>query len=254
MSDEENFSVRSKEYTKSEIVVIADLYQKIVKVHKDCDGDGAMLNDDDLAVDCDCVVAHRFIRELIFSRLPRRFWEVPLDIPFNKLLDDNLSLLGSGGAIHGMPSSGKTRFLTYLGKYFLTTNKSVVYFKMSDLENFVKNENDSDSIIYLERLYGSEIVLLDEVENFEYGKDFWVSKKIERVLDKVHDAGNSIYFTSSLPNIQEIVDMNPGLGKLCMKVSNDGSNTAIVSNKKLILQWEGNFLKKSFIKEANLCL
>jgi len=93
--------------------------------------------------------------------------------------------------------------------------------------------------------------LLDEIENFEFGKDFWVSKKIERLLNKFYDNGGSIYFTTSFPNVSEIAEMNSGLGRICEKIA--GDNSVIVIKSKIDFSMKSDYLKKSFVKEAKSC-
>jgi hypothetical protein len=252
MSDLENFTVRSKEFTKSEIELISNLYDKIVKRHDVCDGTGAVINESGSAEDCFCVVVHRYIRELIFANIPRKFWEVPVTVPMINFLEVDLSLLNDGGSIHGLPGSGKTMFLSYLAKTFLQDKARVSFFKMSDLENFIKHESDVDSIIYFDRLLSSDVLLLDDIEDFEFGKDFWISKKIERVLSKMVDSGKSIYFSTSQPNINEIKKFNISLGQLCEKIA--GDNNAIINSKNNIVLNRKDYLAKTFVKEAFQCL
>lgn len=252
MSDEDNIVMTYREFTKSEIKTIGELFQNTVKTHNECEGNGAVMSDDETgAVSCDCTYSFNYLRDLIYARIPRKFWELELVKDFSKYLDGNLSLLTSGGSIHGMPGIGKTRFLSFLGKFFIKEKKRVTYFSMFDIESIVKNEESEDSVILMERLMNSNVLLLDEIENFEFGKDFWVSKKVKRILNKFSDSGNSIYFTTSFPNISEISEINSGLGRLCEKIAND--NNVIVIKYKIEFSPNQNYLKKSFVKEAKSC-
>ncbi len=190
-----------KDFSEVEVAECAVLYESIVKTHDKCAGSG-MVKEGEGVADCDCEAIFKYVRSLIYSRLPRRFWGVPF-ASASKLFDQDkeqakfdslVTLFNRSCILMGLPGSGKTSALTLVGKAALWAGVNVLYLTADDLLGFVRK--DSEHKIYLDRLAGSDIVLFDNLTR--YNKSEWANGQIELNLRKIHDGGASLVIASAM--------------------------------------------------------
>lgn len=180
---ENKIIIREKEYTSDEIELCSELYQEIVKRHKICNGLGINKKGDDI-IDCECEYVYKYVKELVFARVPKGFWALSLvDVISNELESFIMTKVNCNSLISGVSNSGKTTLLCYLAKYFIQYYDRVVCLTGSSILDMLR---DKDRTL-IDRVYSSKYVFIDDVDKFDkYGKNI---DQVEIFLRKLYDKG-----------------------------------------------------------------
>lgn len=240
--------ITEKDYSDNELSEISKFYDRIVKAHKQCDGSGMSFVNDDAVSDCICVSVFKYIKELIFANIPRKFWGVP----YGSLADyfeDNESfkqlrkkLFYESGFFIGLPGDGKTALLSLIGKLAIVEGRFVFYITPENLLRFIRSED-----ILVDRIYASEIILLDGIE--KYNRSAWSDGQIEFILRNLSDKGKIIYITSASGTKDELKENIPvGLFEFINYQIGDESFIDYKKKKKSLLI--NDFFEKKFANEA----
>lgn len=254
--DDSEYSLINRIYTKSEVQKAGPLYTAIVSSHKECNGTG-MSHDDinDEITDCDCMKVFRYAKDLLFCNIPQRHWDIHVDetpkhfseTPLFKQTIESLQRFSQGLILLGLPETGKTRALSYISKRVLSLGMLPIYFRISDLESMLRFPDDHENLIMLERINSIDVILFDDIDKFERGKDDWAANRLERFISKLVDAGKCIFATATMPSIEDVENNVPKIGSLFAKAV-VGSAILNIKNTK-IKQFD--FLSKQMIDEAN---
>lgn len=212
-----------KEYSTHEILMCQQLFNQIVVQHRDCDGTGLQVVKDKIS-DCTCKSTYDYLLELIYARLPRGFWNVSLKQIKNLLHKDHIDFAAKlttdfklfSGVVMGNPLTGKTSFLTIVGKLAILNKRNVMYITPEDIIQGSKQDADK---IFLNRLIGMDLVLLDGIENFNLQYDNQVLL-VESTLKKLTDRGVQVIVTTGLLPDQIKSKLPEGLETFLKKLSN----------------------------------
>ncbi len=187
--------INERDYIDSEILEIGELHAELVERHKLCEGTGMSLEEKGVS-DCVCELVFKYLKELIYSNIPRGYWGISVK--------DFSDYFGKGNearefksvqftesiSVMGFQGAGKTAFLSLLGKLAIQEGKSVFYITPENLLKIIRDEE-----ILVERLKGSEIVLMDSVNRYNRSK--WADGQVEYFLRSLNDAGKIICLTES---------------------------------------------------------
>lgn len=182
-------------YSDVEIAECSRLYNVIVRGHDDCAGTGMRVVDSGV-IDCECEAVYKYIKQLIYSRLPRRFWGVDswvhtVDVSEHSMFSKWLMPDVRGSCV--LSGTGKTSLMTLIGKAGIWQGQRVFYLTSENLLEY--RRKDSENKIFLDRLAGADIVLLDNLT--QYHKSEWATGQIEYCLRNLHDDGTHIIIASS---------------------------------------------------------
>jgi len=121
---------------------------------------------------CDCRKIFIYLKELVYSRIPREYWHLKLsDLllkpPHVKLLFlkylknfDNAVDKGLGLGFIGSNGVGKTSLLCELGKEAIINGYGIIYVTTQDYMEYKMNGDDYN----INRIEESDIILLDEID------------------------------------------------------------------------------------------
>lgn len=227
--------IMERDFSDAEITECKMLRNTIVSSHEFCDGVGMVLHESEEGVeDCDCEAVYKYVKSLVYARLPKRYWTVAynskkylLDTDadlklFDKMLKENL--IGCSSVIFGEPGTGKTALLSLIGKIAIWLKKLVFYLTAEDLLDYVRK--DIEHKVFVDRMAGADIILLDDVTKFN--KSEWAIGQIEYNLRKFYDNGANLIVTSTLP-IEAIEETySKGLASIMRRL-----------DKVLMVEWTG---------------
>jgi hypothetical protein len=187
--------ISEKEYIDSEISEIAELHTQLVLDHKLCEGTGMSLEGNGVT-DCVCVLIFKYLKELIYSNIPGGYWGISADsmlFYFDKVTEmkkfHNIQFKESC-SIGSLQGDGKTAFLSMLGKQAIQKKHSVFFTTPEKILRIIRDED-----ILVERLQGSEIILVDNIERYNRSK--WADGQIEYFLRNLKDKGKILYLSLS---------------------------------------------------------
>lgn len=240
-----------KDFSEMEITECKLLYDSLVKSHEICNGTGLSHIGNGIA-DCDCEAVFKYLKSMIYSRLPRRFWAVDYDSRKDLFEDakdiSSIEKMFNEGKIKdsffvmGDAGRGKTAAMVLIGKIAIWNKLNVFYLTSEDLLDFIRK--DSENKIYLDRLSGADIILFDNLTG--YHKSEWATGQIEFNLRKFHDNGANIIISSPTV-IEDLIDV------LSMSLVNFLSRI----NKIIVVDYKGKgelrlnqFLEKPILLEA----
>lgn len=195
-----------KDYSETEIADCRVLYDTLVRAHENCAGAGMIVSKGAVR-DCDCELVYRFVRELIYARVPRRFWGIPWDdvALLRECLDTSQDMevwekLRADGytescMIYGLSGSGKTALLSRLAHEYIATHRHtgiVCYITADEIIEFSRKD---ELKIYLDRMSGANVVLIDELT--KCSRTDWALMQLDGWLRKLYDNGAVLYITCS---------------------------------------------------------
>lgn len=232
-------TIEDRDYTKEEISFCASIYHEIFK--------------NDELLETELVLVYRYIREMVFAGIPKKFWNV--EILSNK--DEKEFCLRSESCfISAKSNRGKTyklasvaKFLIWLGKkiYFIRTD-----FYLKELIAYNSKENQESKII-LDRMKNADVILFDDVDKFDRGSNNWILYLFERELSNFIDSGKIIYFSASvMPN-----DLKDVLGSSLISDLIRKTVTYTLTPDMDLVSGKGSFdlsntkVLKEFLKEIN---
>jgi hypothetical protein len=237
-----------KDFSDNEIFEISELYTRLVKAHDLCSGTGLSYTKENRVENCICESVFNFCKELIYANIPKGYWGVCIkDLEnyfivsseyktFKNICFEESALFG------GISGSGKTSFLSLLGKLAIFDRKSAFYTTSENLLKILKNDE-----ILVDRIYGAEIILLDSLE--KYIKSSWASGQIEYLLRNLKDRGKVIYIATSVFKNELENLVGSGIAEFINCQMN--YTFSIDFNKKRKSLKVVNFFEKSFAKEAS---
>ena len=173
-----------REFTGPELLVCTRLFEQIVKQHNDCDGKGIVLKGDQFD-DCDCRRIYDFVKTLVWSRVPRLHWQTKPDENVYSILFDGQPLCVTGDSLQG-----KTRILSGIAIRAITKGSTVCYATANEIVTW-KSIDDRDFEVWMDRILGSEVVLIDDLDRLEKNTS-WSYDIIDLVLKKIIDSGKAL--------------------------------------------------------------
>lgn len=240
------------DYT-SEEVVETELFRKVlIDSHKECGGSGVRVGEGG-AEHCKCYLAFRYVRELLFARIPKAMWGVPatfkqtvFDINGEKVSAGKLFTLDNS-VIFGDSVSGKTSLLVQIGKQHLLNGERVVYVTANELVNFLRASEDNAA--FLSRMFGADVVLVDDLSKFN--RTPWALNELELAIKRMADRGVLLHMAldedpSALPKV-----FSKGLAN---RIQN--FNWLVMSELEKVKDMKlKDYLGKNFVDEAlSLCI
>ena len=160
-----------------------------------------------------------WVKELIYSRLPKPYWTAELDklkikseikSVTNKYLKNYkiAKANGLGFIFHGANGVGKTSAATAIARVFLKKSYNIVYITAQTYMDFeMEFENPENRQAILNRLKEADMILLDEWDKLymKVGSTYAI-KKIENFLREMLSLNKMLLICTNLEE-EEIVDM-----------------------------------------------
>lgn len=239
--------ITEKDFSDNELSEISKLYEQIVKQHDLCGGSGLSLVSGKEVSDCQCEAVFKYMKELIFSNLPKGYYGAQTEDLSNyfdnakELKKFKDALFCDSGILVGLPGEGKTALLATIGKLAILERRFVVYITPENLLRIVRNED-----ILVDRIYASEIVLFDSLE--KYHRSAWADGQLEFILRNLSDKGKVIYITVS-DSIKEL-EGSISSGLLDFIKCQIHNKFLIGYKKKKSSLKTDNYFEKGFVKEA----
>jgi hypothetical protein len=241
-----------KEFITVELSDLSHYCASIVNNHKECEGRGVRLKDgskNQFEV-CDCVVVFDYVKELVYSRLPKRHWDVKLTYKsfvkfasaeqkkiFGEFYEDPF---GQNFVIEAGLMFGKTRALTMIGKHSILSGMNVFYITSSDLINCIKEDSNDNSVL-MERLKNADLVLVDDVDRIP--KYEWAAGILIKELKIMFDRG-----VASVVCLSDTSGENEAVAKVRDLVLAQGTQVSIkMDDKNSVIR---NYLNPDFLKES----
>lgn len=162
----------------------------VVENCKVCEGVGYILDKEKNISPCECMVLFRWLKALVFSRIPQGYWALDSKsppLPKNSFLftEDyiahlpNAATKGLGLFFRGPNGTGKTTLLTKVGRRALAQGYSVGYLTT---ESYLKAVRSDDQVM-LPWVSSLDFILLDEIDKpyRKEGSDY-IPKQIEEFI------------------------------------------------------------------------
>jgi hypothetical protein len=191
-------------YTDSEYSYLESLKELLVLQHKECDGTGYIDG-----LDCICSIVFRWLRELRNSRIPVNYWGIECAPDSKESVESYFADLGNvlsgvGYYFCGDFGTGKTTSLCAVGKRFISSGKSVLYFMLKEYMEEVYRSFNGDTGSLVDKIEQADVLLIDEFHApyIKSGSDF-VLKEVEGFLRKVL-SNNKPVFVGSNPDMDDI--------------------------------------------------
>ncbi len=234
-----------KDFSDNEILEIHDLYKQIVEAHDHCDGTGLSYMEN-CVFDCMCESIFKYCKELLYSNIPRGYWEVNVKDLSSCLNKEDYTefqniMFTESAIFGGVPGSGKTAFLSVIGKLGIFEKKSICYITSENLIKILKKDN-----ILVDRIYGAEIILFDGLE--KYIRTTWADGQVEYLLRNLKDSGKILYITTSSSKDELLTSVSSGIYEFidCQILNKFG--IGYKKDKKSLRV--SNYFEKGFAKEA----
>jgi DNA replication protein DnaC len=161
-------------FTDNEEITLKKIKERTLKICKKCGGSGWQKDDntEDGIKECECRQVFRYLKELVYARIPREYWGLDIGtIEVDKIVKlevtrylknfSNAVEAGLGFCFLGLNGVGKTTLLAEIGKVAVLKGLSTLYIVAQEYINY-KYVSDSNSISRIEE--GTDVLLLDELE------------------------------------------------------------------------------------------
>ena len=214
-----------KFFSESEVTECRHLYNKLVQTHELCQGSGMLLEGDQIR-DCECEAVFKYVKQLIYSQIPRRYWfanfkKIDALLVTNeerKLIKDMIKKqkVSQSMLICGKSVSGKTSLLSIIGKIGIWFNQIVVYTTVEDFLDMLRKDSPEHKL-YLDRIMGAQILLIDNTTLFKSTE--WAQNQLEHYLKKFYDNGMQLIFALDKPSDQLESIFSDGLFQFINKIA-----------------------------------
>lgn len=179
-------------YTITELKKLKKIKNIITSNCKKCNGTCTVKKHNDF-YDCDCLKRFIWVKELVFSNIPKKYWNLELE----KLNIDNKHIgfisnyisklenaieYGLSIFFHGTNGTGKTSLMCELGKLFIINQLSTFYITVDQFIN-MSFLDDSETKILNERILNSDTLIIDEFEKaYKKNGNTYLDNKLEKLI------------------------------------------------------------------------
>jgi len=258
----------NRKYTEEEKELIYDAKERTIESCKKCICgwmNPDILDEDRIA--CNCRKIFIYLKELIYSRIPREYWHLNFEnlkltptiikTMFQKYIS-NLDIAvekGLGLCFFGSNGLGKTSLLVEIGKEAIIAGYSVVY---TTTQNWVEYKM-TDNQYNLDRISEAKIILLDEIDKpyRKRGSDFVISS-LENFFRNELPKNKVVNLATNWNKKQMIENLGDSVWSIILRKNKPISLMGEDKSEKINDEWEEkltsgsiNYLSNYFIGMAN---
>jgi len=192
-------------YSDEKLQYVSEVKEALVDGCDECGGTGYVSAGRGQAYRCDCMIAFRYIKELIKANVPKSYWTLELaQIKVSKaakeaVLDyikhlDNAISRGLGFTFAGPNGVGKTSLMMVLAKEAIIRNIPVRCFTMPEYLAAVERGR----VDQIDDYEAGDLLLVDELDKrySKPGSDY-VSTRVDQIIRSFLSAGKSVVIATN---------------------------------------------------------
>jgi DNA replication protein DnaC len=252
-----------KEFTETQLKELIELKEKTVNSCNVCEGTGYKGSADE---PCDCMIYFKYIKELVYSNIPKDYWnftfeELLIKKTSKNMMKDYFKYIKTAkekglGLIltSGNRGVGKTSVMATLGKRIIQKGYEPYYVIC---QNIIDDTFSKEKKI-IERMKNADFILIDEIDKVAKRAESTIPKILENYLRSLLPNGKCVVLAANLSD-EEFEKVFEGcmslLNRYCEFVSVEGADNADIKKVKWRDKLKGkeeNLNKELLLDEAKI--